>query len=184
MHYVQIFLNAAKISHSSCSLFSWTLRGCKHRPKSRGQKILYVSKQFCSSGRGENSLRLLVSVRLQYKALIQTLWFGGWEDVSCTPVRGFSLKKRVFCSPRWAASTGADSIWCRHSDSGKSTHLYPSELLKTFSSLNSQWTLQYLLTQWQSESLAHHKKDGDITVWSWDDVNLRISLPQVSWTKG
>lgn len=48
---------------------------------------------YLCSGREDISARLSVSVWLQYKALIQTLWFGGWEDVRSAPVRGLSLPR-------------------------------------------------------------------------------------------
>lgn len=130
----------------------------------------YVSQQSCSSGEKDISLRLLVSIQLLYKALIETLWFCGWQDVSCAPVRGLSLFpwKSVFCSLRWAASTGAASVWCRHSDGGKSNHLYLSDLQKTFLWIHMGFDIKY-------DSLAQNRRDGDICKLKvrWN-VNLKV----------
>lgn len=97
---------------------------------------------------------------------------GGWEDGSCAPVWGFSVllwEKSVLCSPRWAASTGAASVWCRHPDTGKSTDPYPSSL-KSFSVLNSHWAV--CSTSAKHESLLMTEKTEAVTVCSWGDVNL------------
>ena len=151
----------------------------------KAESSLHVSKQSCCAGRKDAPVRLLVSIRLRCKALIQTLWFSGWGDVSCAPVKG-SLpplleKGEVFCNSRWAASAGAACVWCRHSDWGKSTHLYPPDLPGTFLWNHLGFTVPFDI---ENEHLAGNRRDGDCCDLKvrWD-VNPRLSSMQVAWTK-
>ena len=75
-HYVQyyVFLNAAK---TKSLLILIDLYPAEHLEEAhtslKAESSLYVSKQSCSCGRKDDSVRLLLSIRLQYKALIHTL---------------------------------------------------------------------------------------------------------------
>lgn len=82
---LHIFIDLCPVEHSGNASTSL-----------KAESSLHVSKQSCCAGRKDVPVRLLVSIRLRCAALIQTLWFSGWEDVSCAPVKGSlppSLKK-------------------------------------------------------------------------------------------
>ena len=107
---------------------------------------------------------------------------GGCKLCTCEGVSPSLLEKReVFCNPRWAASAGAASVWCRHTDWGKSTHLYPPDLLGTFLRNHLDFTVPFDV---ESEHLAGNRRDRDCCDLKVRlDVNLRLSSMQVAWTE-
>lgn len=158
----------------------------------KAESSLHVSKQSCCAGRKDVPGRLLVSIRLRCKALIQTLWFSGWGDVSCAPVKGSlppSLKKEKCFVTRGERLAQVLPVFDVDTLTGGNP---PTCIHLTYRELSYEitWALPYLLTSRMSIWQVTVETEI-VAIWKWDEMLtwgslqcrwLELSVGEGSWT--